>query len=177
MLLWINQIFGFPWGITLLYLYPKCGMTAEIWRIRRAARQAMTSGSNLIQIGVNAVFSSSAKQPTFLGFKFDFAAPVQCMALLFLLKVYKICHWDIIFCTGSQCRRYGEARGAVPPNDCLCPPILVHSECFFGASRNDKTTGNNGKRNNNFETWFSFEVFSIVCKIAGHQLLHINVTQ
>ena len=65
-----------------------------------------------------------------------------------------------------------------PPNDCLCPPpILVHSECFFGASRKDKTTDNNGKRNNNFQTWFSFEVFSIVCKIAGHQLLYINVTQ
>ena len=32
------------------------------------------------------------------------------------------------------------------------PPILVHSECFFGSSRNDKTTGNNGKRNNNFQT-------------------------
>ena len=40
-----------------------------------------------------------------------------------------------------------------PTNDCLCPPpILVHSECFFGASCNDKTTGNNGKRNNNFQT-------------------------
>ena len=64
-----------------------------------------------------------------------------------------------------------------PPNDCLCLPILVHSKCFFGASRHDKTTANNGKRNNNFQTWFSFEVFSIVCKIAGHQLLFINVTQ
>ena len=40
-----------------------------------------------------------------------------------------------------------------PTNNCLCPPpILVHSECFFGASRNDKTTGNNRKRNNNFQT-------------------------
>ena len=39
--------------------------------------------SNLIQIGVSTVFSSSAKQPTFFGFKFDFAAPVQSMALLF----------------------------------------------------------------------------------------------
>ena len=52
-------------------------MTAEIWRIRRAARQAITSGSNLIQIGVNIVFSSSAKQPTFFGFKFEFAALIQ----------------------------------------------------------------------------------------------------
>ena len=58
-------------------------MTAEIWRIRPAARQAITRASNLIQIGVNTVFSSSAKQPTFLGFKFEFAALVQSMALLF----------------------------------------------------------------------------------------------
>ena len=58
-------------------------MTAEIWRIRRSARQVITKGSNLIQIGVNTVFSSSAKQPTFFGFKFEFAALVQSMALLF----------------------------------------------------------------------------------------------
>ena len=59
-------------------------MTAEIWRIRRGARQAMTSGSNLIQIGLNAVLSSLVKQPTFLGgFKFEFAALVQSMVLLF----------------------------------------------------------------------------------------------
>ena len=58
-------------------------MTAEIQRIRRAARQAIRRGSNLIQIGVNTVFSSSAKQPTFFEFKFKFAALVQSMALLF----------------------------------------------------------------------------------------------
>ena len=79
----MNQIFGVLWGITLLYLYPKCGMTAEIWRIPRAAKQAITSGSNLIQIVVSTVFSSSEKQPTLLGFKFEFAALVQSMALLF----------------------------------------------------------------------------------------------
>ena len=49
-----------------------------------AARQAIRSGSNLIQIGVNTVFSSSEKQPTFFEFKFEFAALVECMALLFL---------------------------------------------------------------------------------------------
>ena len=58
-------------------------MTAEIWRIRRAARQVIRSGSNLIQIEVNTVFSSSAKQPTFFEFKFEFAAQVQSTALLF----------------------------------------------------------------------------------------------
>ena len=45
-----------------------------------------TSGSNLIQIGVNTVFSGSAKQPTFFGFKFEFAALVQSMALLFFYR-------------------------------------------------------------------------------------------
>ena len=25
--------------------------------------------------------------------------------------------------SGKQCRRYGGARGAVPPNGCMCPPI------------------------------------------------------
>ena len=40
-----------------------------------------------------------------------------------------------------------------PPNDCLCPPpIPVYSECFFGSSRNDKTTRNSRKGNNNFQT-------------------------
>ena len=58
-------------------------MTVEIWRTRRAARQAIRSGSNLIQIGVNTVFSSSAKQPTFFEFKFEFTALVQSLASLF----------------------------------------------------------------------------------------------
>ena len=58
-------------------------MTAEIWRIRRAAKQATTSGFNLIQIGVNTVFSSLAKQPTFFECKFEFAALVQSMVSLF----------------------------------------------------------------------------------------------
>ena len=50
--------------------------------MKDTARQAITSGSNLIEIGVNT-FSSSAKQPTFFGFKFECAALVQSMALLF----------------------------------------------------------------------------------------------
>ena len=68
-----------------------------------------------------------------------------------------------------QCRRHGEA---VPP----FPPLGL-LRILFGASRNDKATGSNGKRNNNAQRWFSFEVFSNVCKIAGHQLLYIIVTQ
>ena len=132
MLLWINQIFGVLWGITLLYLYPKCGMTAEIWRIPRAARQAITSGSNLIQNQVNTVFSSLAKQPTFFGLSSNLQPTFKVWLCCFLLWVYKICHWGIIFCTGSQCRRYGEARGAVPPNDCLCPPFWFIQNAFLG---------------------------------------------
>ena len=45
--------------------------------------RGITRGSNLILIGVNIVFSGSAKKPTFFGFKFEFAALVQSMALLF----------------------------------------------------------------------------------------------
>ena len=68
--------------------------------------------------------------------------------------------------------------GAPSPLTTACaPPHFGHSECFFGASRNDKTTGNDGKRNNNFQTSFSFKVFLVVCKITGNQLLCINVTQ
>ena len=38
-------------------------------------------------------------------------------------------------------------------NDCLCPPpFWFIQNAFLGSSRNDKTTGNNGKRNNNFQT-------------------------
>ena len=58
-------------------------MTAEIWRIWCAAKQIIRSGSNLIQIGVNTVFSSSAKQPTFFEFKFEFTALIQSMDLWF----------------------------------------------------------------------------------------------
>ena len=43
----------------------------------------------------------------------------------------------------------GEGQGDVPPfQPLLVPPILAYSEYYFGASRDDKTTGNNGKRNN-----------------------------
>ena len=37
----------------------------------------------------------------------------------------------------------GGGRGALPPYNCLCLPISVYSEYVFGASRNDKITGNN----------------------------------
>ena len=46
---------------------------------------------------------------------------------------------------GRQCRRYRGPGGGVPP-------ISVYSEYVFGTSLNDKTTGNNGKKNNNVQT-------------------------
>ena len=44
------------------------------------------------------------------------------------------------------------AKGAVPPKNCLCPPISVYSVYVFKTSRNDETTDKNGKRNNNVVT-------------------------
>ena len=132
----MNQIFGVLWRITLLYLYPKCGMTAEIWRIRRAARQAIARGSNLVQIGVNTVFSSSAKQPTFFGFKFEFAALVQSMAFVVFYREFTKFATEVSFFVLVVIAVATVGPGAPsPPIDCLCPPILVHSECFFWASR------------------------------------------
>ena len=134
------QIFGVLWGITLLYVYPKCGMTAEICRIRRAARQAIRSGFNLIEIGVNTVFSSSAKLPTFLSLRSNLQPWFKVWLCFFLPWVHKINHWCIIFCNNSQCRRYDGARGAVatvgpgapfPPNDCLCPPFRFAQNAFL----------------------------------------------
>ena len=51
-------------------------------------------------------------------------------------------------------RRYGGGQGGRAPQTTACalPPISVHSEYIFGTSRNDKTTGNNGKKNNNVQT-------------------------
>ena len=122
MLLWINQIFGFPWGITLLYLYPKCGMTAEIWRIRRVARQTITSGSNLIQIGVNTVFSSSAKQPTFFGFKFDFAAPGSNYGFVVFYRKFTKFANEISFFVLVASAVATVRQGAPSPQTTACAP-------------------------------------------------------
>ena len=106
----------------------------------------------------------------------------------FLPRVHKISHCCIIFCTGSQCRRYGRAQGRCTPlNDCLCPPISVYSYCFFGASRcNDKisyvtisykliSTRQQAIMEKGIVVFKHNEVFSVVCKIADHQqLLYIK---
>ena len=174
----MNQIFGILWGIALLYLYPKCGMTAEIWRIRRSARQVIRKVLTWFKLESTLFSRVRQNNRFFLGLSSNLQPWFKVWLCCFLPWVPKISLWSIIFfvLVASAVATVGPGAPS-PPNYFLCPPILIHSECFFGASRNDKTTGNNGKRNNNFQTWFSFEVFLIVCKIAGHQLLYINVTQ
>ena len=54
----------------------------------------------------------------------------------------------------------GGLGGRAPPNDCLCPPFWFTQDTVFGTSRIDKTTCNDGKRNNfvikgNFPLTFS----------------------
>ena len=72
----------------------------------------------------------------------------------------------------------GGQEGPCPPNWCLCPPLRVTQNTVLGTSFNDKTTHNDGKRNNCVQTLLSFDVFSILCEIAVNQLLcRINLTQ
>ena len=47
----------------------------------------------------------------------------------------------------NQCHCYGGQRGPYPPND-LVPPFWFTKNTAFETSRNDKTTDNDGKRNN-----------------------------
>ena len=67
--------------------------------------------------------------------------------------------------------------GVRPLIDCFCPLFWFTQNTVFGTSSNDKTTDNDGKRNNYVQTSFSFDVFSILCEIAGNQLLYINLTR
>ena len=72
-------------------------------------------------------------------------------------------------------RRYGKGHGVLPLLTTACappPPIWFIQNTFLEKSLNDKTLGNNGKRNNNVQNvTFSFDVFSNLFKIAGQQLL------
>ena len=79
----------------------------------------------------------------------------------------------------GQRRRYGQAKGAVPPLKAACAPSFGFTQnAVFGTSINDKATYNDGKKNNYVLTFFSFDVFSILCEIAGNQLLcPMNLTQ
>ena len=53
---------------------------------------------------------------------------------------------DVLHVLSSAFATRGAAGRA--PLTTACPPYFGLLRLFFGASRNDKTTGNNGKRNN-----------------------------
>ena len=53
----------------------------------------------------------------------------------------------------------------------LFPPFWFTENAVFLTLLNDKTTDNDEKTNNYVQTYFSFDVFSILRKIAGNQLL------
>ena len=53
----------------------------------------------------------------------------------------------------NQYRRYGRAGGDRVPLTAACaPPFWFTKNTIFGTSRNDKTTDNDGKRNNYVRT-------------------------
>ena len=79
---------------------------------------------------------------------------------------------NLTLVTLKQCRRYGGTRGPCPPQTTACvPPFWFNRKTVFGTSRNGRTTDNDGKTNHYVQTYFSFGVFSILCEIAGYQLL------
>ena len=71
----------------------------------------------------------------FLGLSSNLQPWFKVWLCCFLPWVYKICHWGIIFCTGSQCRRYGGARGAVPPLTTACAPPFWFIQNAFSEHR------------------------------------------
>ena len=96
-------------------------------------------------------FRVRQKNPTFFEFKFESAALVQSVALVVFYREFTKLATGVSFfvLVASAVARWGQMHRTLL--DCLYPPISVYSECFFGASRNDETTGNNGKRNNNLQ--------------------------
>ena len=48
----------------------------------------------------------------------------------------------------NQCRRYGGAKAGRTPLSAACAPFWFTKNTAFETSRNDKTTDNDGKRNN-----------------------------
>ena len=89
-------------------------------------------------------------------------SPSLATPLIICLSFIVLNHFFANMCVKKNCAsptesltaRHWSLRGvgACPPIDCLCPPISVYSEYVFVALRNDNTTGNNGKRNNNVHT-------------------------
>ena len=82
-----------------------------------------------------------------------------------------------------QCRRYGGGGGAGEP----CPPTKRLLVPHFGLLKQLHLEHHSKTRQqtmmekgiiNYFQTQFSFDVLSILCEIAGNQLLcHISLTQ
>ena len=110
------------------------------------ARQVFRSGSNLIQIGVNIVFSSSAKQPTFLSLVGIYSPSSKYGFVVFYREFTKLATGVSFFVLvasavamvepGVLSLRRGQGRR---------PPLTTASAPPFRFIQN-------GKRNNNFQT-------------------------
>ena len=181
----MNQIFGVLWGITLLYLYPRVVWLQKYEGYDARRDRLLEAGLTWFKLESTLFFWVRQNNGLFFSLSSNWQPWFKVWLCCFLPWVHKISHWSFIFCAGSQCRCYGWARGAVatvgpgaqsPSNDRLCPPFRFTQNAF---SEHHVTTKQQAimEKGNNFQTWFSVEVFSIGCKIAGHQLLHINVTQ
>ena len=71
-----------------------------------------------------------------------------------------------------------EGQGGRAPLTAACAPhFSLHKILFLKRHATTKATDSDGKGNNYVQIQFSFEVFSILCEIAGNQLLYINLTQ
>ena len=93
---------------------------------------------------------------------------LMCLIMRKLQSVFLVCKPVPLLRAGGQ--------GGVSPLATACAsPFWLTQNIVFETSRNDKTTDNDGKRNNNVQTFF--DVFSILCEIAGNQLLYIDLTQ
>ena len=109
-------------------------MTAEIWRIRRAARTGYYKGGlTWIHIGVNTVFSEFGQnKPTFFEFKFKFAAPGSKYGFaVFYREFKKLATGGIIFVLVASAVATLGPGGAVPLYDCLCPPHFCSFRMLF----------------------------------------------
>ena len=70
-----------------------------------------------------------------------------------------------------------EPGAPYPPNDSMCPPISVYSECFLEHHVTTRQQALMEKRIKIFKDSSCLKFSRFFCKISGHQLLYINVTQ
>ena len=106
-------------------------MTAAIPRIRRAAKQAIRSGSNLIQIGVNTVFSTSAKQPTFLSLSSNLQPWFKVGLVVFYREFTRLATGVSFFVLAASAVATVGPGAPSPANDCLCPPHFGSFRMLF----------------------------------------------